>query len=145
LFATRTRSSLNQITSTKQNLKFSQLLIYYSQAQKTLNKQFAYNLELLTPDDKYNYNAYLLSDINTSSFKLASYKANNRSEIIVNEDFENTCIVTAAKKVLDRLDIENKTFSTINGDRIDKRLWNNETLGEYSFLIMWIQTFILLM
>ena len=31
---------------------------------------------------------------------------------------------------MDRLDIENKTISTIVGDRVDRRLWNQEALRE---------------
>ena len=39
--------------------------------RKPLNDQFAKTLELLTPDGKYNYNAYLLADENGVSIKVA--------------------------------------------------------------------------
>ena len=42
--------------------------------RKPLNDQFAKTLELLTPDGKYNYNAYLLADENGVSIKVARYK-----------------------------------------------------------------------
>ena len=129
-FASRTRSSLVKIKSAKQNLKFAQLLIYYQEKGKPLNENYPSNLELTTENGDYNYNGYLLSDLNTTSFKLAKYSTENRSKLIGVEDYGNTCIITAATKILDRLDIENKTASSINGDRMDKKLWDAEALRE---------------
>lgn len=130
LFATRTRHSLSKIKSDKQNLSFSQLRIYFEEKSKPLNNQFAHNLELLTEQGAYNYNAYLLSDINVTSFKLAVFEGKDRSKLQSAEEYGNTCIITAAKKVFDRLDIENKTLSIIDGDRQDQKLWNQEALRE---------------
>jgi len=129
-YARRTRNDLSKIRSSKQQLSFTQLKIYYSEKGKPLNDQFAHNLELLAEDGGYNYNAYLLSDINITSFKLAAYQTEDRSQLISSEEYGNTCIITATQKVLDRLDIENKTSSRIEGDRIDTRLWNHEALRE---------------
>ena len=131
MYARRTRQALVKIKSTKQRLQFSELKIYYTERGKPLNDQFAHNLELLDERDTYNYNAYLLSDINTTSFKLAKYAGTDRRQLIENEEYGNRCIITAAKKVLDKLDIENRTISTITAnDRTDKRLWNAESLRE---------------
>lgn len=130
LFAARTRNSLSKIKSEKQNLSFAQLRIYYEEKGKPLNDQFANNLELRNEQSAYNYNAYLFSDINVTSFKIAVYKGKNRSELLSAEEFGNTCLITAANKILNRLDIENKTLSTIDGDRKDQRFWNNEALRE---------------
>ena len=46
MFTKRIRNSIGKIKSPNQNLTFEQLLIYYQDANKTLNKQFAANLEL---------------------------------------------------------------------------------------------------
>ena len=73
LFAKRTRNSIGRIKSPKQNLTFEQLKIYYEGANKTLNRQFAPNLELLTEEGVYNYVGYLLSDVNSMSMKVAKY------------------------------------------------------------------------
>lgn len=54
LFAKRTRNSIGKIKSTRQNLKFEQLRIYYDTVGKTLNEHFTTNLELLNEDGKYN-------------------------------------------------------------------------------------------
>ena len=48
LFARRTKHSLGRILSNRQDLKFEQLKIYYEESGKTLNKQFATNLGLVT-------------------------------------------------------------------------------------------------
>src|SRR5690606_25702316 len=69
LFAKRTRHSISNIKSKKQELHFQQLRIYYQGIGKVLNDQFAKNLELLTEDNSYNYVAYLLNDVNTISVK----------------------------------------------------------------------------
>ncbi len=130
LFATRTRHSLSKIKSEKQDLSFSQLRIYYDEKDKTLNDQFTHNLELLSKDGSYNYNGYLLSDVNVSSFKLAVYEGRDRGQLLSAEEYGNTCIITAAKKLFDRLDVENRTHSEIDGDRVDTRLWNQEALRE---------------
>ena len=61
-FASRAKISLAKIPAPRQDLTFSQLKIYYEESKKPLNSQFAKTLELLTPDGKYNYNAYLLAD-----------------------------------------------------------------------------------
>lgn len=48
LFASRTRNSIGKIKANRQDLTFEQLHIYYQEKQKTLNANFANNLELLT-------------------------------------------------------------------------------------------------
>lgn len=130
LYASRTRNALVKIQSPKQRLQFSELKIYYIEKNKRLNEQFAANLELIIESHLFNYNAYLLADVNTTSFKLAKYAGTDRSTLLENEEYGNRCIITAAKKLLDKLDIENKTYSTIQKDRNDTRLWNQEALRE---------------
>ena len=67
LFAKRTRNSLGKIVSRKQDLRFEQLRIFYEEAGFSLNENFAVNLEILADSNEYNYIAYLLSDINSTS------------------------------------------------------------------------------
>jgi predicted HTH transcriptional regulator len=62
LFSKRTRNSIGKIKSPLQDLTFEQLRIYYDSAGKTLNSQFAKNLELLNEDGYYNLVAYLMAD-----------------------------------------------------------------------------------
>jgi hypothetical protein len=65
-----------------------------------LNSQFAKTLELLTPDGKYNYNAYLLADGNGVSIKVARYKGADKYDLIENEEFGYCSIIKAVKSVL---------------------------------------------
>lgn len=73
LYAKRIHATLRNIQSPRQDLSFSQLKIYYQERGLELNQRFANTLELLTPDGKYNYIAYLLADENGVSIKVAKY------------------------------------------------------------------------
>ncbi len=129
-FARRTRTSLRKIKSPKNGLTFAKLKIYYEENATPLTEKFAHNLELLTDEGEYNYNAYLLSDINITSVRFAKYATNDRTQLISSDEYGHTCIITATQKVLDRLDVENKTHSVVVRDRVDTRIWHNEALRE---------------
>jgi len=131
LFAKRTRNSLGRIKSRKQDLKFEQLKIYYEAAGLSLNEQFAANLELLTESKEYNYVAYLLSDTNSTSIKVAKYVSSTRADIVENNEYGNACLIRAAKQVIDKIELENRTLSRITSkERENQRLWNPIALRE---------------
>lgn len=112
-FSSRTRNSLKNITSPNQNLKFTQLKIYYEEKGYRINDNFLNQLELYTPDGKYNYVAYLLADNNRISVRFAKYEDETAVNLIENEDFGNCCIIKATQNILDKLRIENKIFTKI--------------------------------
>ena len=112
-FSKRTRNSLKNIVSPKQDLTFSQLKIYYEENGFSINNNFLKQLELYTDDGKYNYNAYLLADNNSISIRFGKYDGINSVNLIENEDFGNCCIIKATKNILNKLEIENKTFTKI--------------------------------
>ncbi len=131
LFAKRIRNSLGKIVSRKQDLRFEQLRIYYEEAGFSLNENFAANLELLTDSDKYNYIAYLLSDINSTSIKVAKYGSLSRTNLIENNEYGYACLIRAAKRVLDKIELENPTSTRITSkERVDTRLWDMVALRE---------------
>ena len=131
LFAKRTRNSIGRIESNQQKLKFEQLKIYYDEAGKKLNSRFATNLEFLTQDGKFNYVAFLMSDVNSLSIKVAKYKWLSRVQLIENNEYGYCSIIKSAKQVLDKIDLENKTFTKITSkEREEKRLWNAIALRE---------------
>lgn len=109
----RTRTSLRNIVSPKQNLTFSQLKIYYEEKGFNINNNFLKQLDLYTDDGKYNYNAYLLADNNTVSIKFGKYAGTNAVDLIENEDFGNCSIIKATKNILNKIEIENKIFTKI--------------------------------
>ena len=109
----KTRTSLGNIVSPKQDLTFSQLKIYYEEKGFNINNNFLKQLDLYTDDGKYNYNAYLLADNNTISIRFGKYKGTNAVDLIENEDFGNCSIVKATKNILNKIEIENKIFTKI--------------------------------
>ena len=112
-FSSRAKLSLGKIPSPRQDLSFAQLKIYYEELGKPLNSQFAKTLELLTPDGRFNYTAYLLADENGMSIKLARYSGTDKYDLIESEEFGNCCLVKAVKSVLTRMQVANITRTKI--------------------------------
>ena len=131
LFSRRTRNSLGKIVSRKQDLRFEQLRIFYEEAGFSLNDNFAANLELLAESNEYNYIAYLLSDINSTSIKVAKYASLSRTDLIENNEYGYASLIRAAKRVLDKIELENPTSTRITSkERVDTRLWDMVALRE---------------
>lgn len=78
MYARRIKNTLKEIDSPRQELTFNQLKIYYEEHGLKLNDNFLQNLDLLTSEGKYNYNAFLLADENTVSIKLVRYLGTNK-------------------------------------------------------------------
>ena len=131
LFTKRTRYSIGKIRSPKKDLRFQQLQIYYQSMGKTLNEQFAKNLELLNEDGDYNYVAYLMNDINNISVRVARYAGTDQVDLVQNEEYGHESLIKATQQVLDKLNLENRTFTKITyKQRIERRLWNPVALRE---------------
>ncbi|MGN1318438.1 MAG: RNA-binding domain-containing protein [Lachnospirales bacterium] len=122
-YSKRIHTTLRNILSPRQDLTFAQLRIYYLERGFELNSKFANSLELLTPEDKYNYVAYLLADENAVSIKVAKYAGRDKVDLIENEEYGYCSLIKATYKVLDKMSIENKTKTKITSSkRIDKNL-----------------------
>ena len=131
LFSKRIRNSIGNIKSPIQKLHFEQLRIYYLEKGIKLTNQFIKNLELITPNLALNYVAYLMADENNISIKIAKYKGKDRVDLIESNEYGFCSIIKATKQVLDKLDIENKTITTISSqDRKEVRLWNAIAIRE---------------
>ena len=131
LYAHRVRNSLRNIPSPKQNLSFRILRVYYEERGMTLNEYYAENLDFLLPDGRYNYVAFLMSDENNISVKLAKYSSTDRSQLISVSDYGCICLLQTADRIIERLKIENtitsqKTYKA----RIDSSLWNEKAIRE---------------
>lgn len=113
MFTRRIKNSLKEIESPRQDLTFRQLKIHYEGNGMTLNDNFARNLNLLTDEGKYNYNAYLLADENNISIKLVKYLGTNKMELIENQEYGYCCLITATQRILDRLTAENTVYAKI--------------------------------
>ena len=131
LFSHRVRNSLKNIPSPRQDLTFSQLRIYYQEKGFSLNDNFLKTLELLTDNEQMNYAAYLLADENGNSMKFAEYAGTDRYELVENNEYGYCCLLTATRKILDKLNVANKVRSTITPtSRIDTPLWDPIALRE---------------
>jgi len=132
LFSKRTRNSLGKIVSNRQDLSFEQLKIYYDTQGFKLNEKFLRNLDLYTPENQFNYVAYLLADNNAVSMKVAKYAGTDKTDLIENVEFGYCSIIKATHSILDKLDIENKTFVKITGaaERLQKQMIDKTALRE---------------
>ena len=123
LYGKRIHTTLRNIPSPRQDLTFAQLKIYYQERGLELNDRFANSLELLTPDGKYNYVAYLLADENGVSVKVAKYAGTDKVDLIENEEYGYCSLIKATHQVLDKLKIENSTMAKVTSTkRIEKNL-----------------------
>ena len=113
LYGRRIRNTIGRMESPRRDLTFEQLKIYYETRGLQLNDVFMRNLELLTPEDKPNYAAYLLADDNGSSLQIAKYAGTDRVDLIENRDYGRCSLVKALKAVLDRVAVENTIFTKI--------------------------------
>ena len=131
LFAKRTKNSLSNIISPKQSLTFSQLKIYYEEKGYQINDNFLQQLGLIMDDGKYNYLAYILADDNDISIKVATYSGNDAYELIENEEYGYCCLIKAVKKVIDKFDLINKTFTKITSeDRKEVKMFDKVAVKE---------------
>ena len=132
LYASRTRTSLRNIPSPRSKLSFNQLKIYYDEKGFTINESFLENLDFYTPDGKLNYVAYLLADENSVSIKVAKYAGYDKVELIESEEYGYCSLIKATNRVLDKLEVENRTLTKITGDaeRLQTRMINRRALRE---------------
>lgn len=132
-FAMRTRNSLRNIRSPRVGKhSFSQLKIYYQEKGFDINDSFLNNLDFYTPNEELNYIAYLFADVNSISMKVAKYAGTNKIELIENEEYGYCSLIKATNLILDKLEIENKTFTKITGaaERLQKRMIDRTALRE---------------
>ena len=131
LYARRIHTTLRNIPSPRQDLTFAQLKIYYQERGFELNRKFANSLELLTPDGKYNYIAYLLADENGVSIKVAKYAGTTKVDLVENEEYGYCSLIKATNHVLEKMKIENVTKAKVTSTkRIEKNLVESVPLRE---------------
>jgi predicted HTH transcriptional regulator len=123
--------SLANKVARAQDLKFSQLKIYYEGKDKPLNKHFAQNLGFLMKDDKYNEIAYMFADENRVSIRLARWNGTDKMRLLQNEEFGDTCLITAMNRVIERMNTANITQAKKTmPSRIEKNYVDKEALRE---------------
>ncbi|MDR3243222.1 MAG: putative DNA binding domain-containing protein [Elusimicrobiota bacterium] len=131
LYVKRNRITLSNKLSPRRQLSFEQLKIYYEEKGLRLNEQFKTNLEFLTSSGEYNYAAYLLADENGESIKVAKYDGTNKVDLLENAEYGYCCLIKSAKRVLEKLIVENTTFAKItHKERIESNKVDRVALRE---------------
>ena len=64
-------------------------------------------------DGSFNYIAYLLSDNNNISIQFAKYQGVDVNDLIENEDYGFCSLIKATDNILNKLKLENKTYTKI--------------------------------
>lgn len=113
MFRERTKNSLKNIISPRQDLTFADLKIYYTEKGFDVGDNFEKQLEFFTKDGKYNYVAYLLADNNRVSIKVAKYAGEDVDELMENYEFGDCSLIKATYRVLEKFRIENKVYAKI--------------------------------
>ena len=130
-YSKRVQVTLSNMPSPRSNLTFEQLKIYYEENNLQLNDQFKENLDLLTKSGQYNYAAYMLADNNGVSIKVAKYAGTDKIDLIENEEYGYCSIIKATNRVLDKLNVENRTFAKITySTRLEKSMVDKTALRE---------------
>jgi len=131
MYAKRIPMRLGNIRSPRQNLTFQQLEIYYAEKKLKLNNEFLTSLDLIDENGRYNYAAYLLADENGVSIKVAKYAGTTKTELVESEEYGYRCLITATHRVLDKLRVENKTFTKITPiTRLERRMVDETAVRE---------------
>lgn len=124
LFSSNNRTSLCKIVSPKQDLKFSQLKIYYSEKGFNINDNFLRQLNFIMDDGKYNYLAYLLADNNDVSIKVGTYSGEDVYDLIENEEYGYCSLIKSAYNILNKFDMINNTYTKITEKHKEEVLLN---------------------
>jgi predicted HTH transcriptional regulator len=131
MFRERTKNSLKNIISPRQDLTFTDLKIYYSEKGFEVGDNFEKQLEFFTKDGKYNYVAYLLADNNRVSIKVAKYVGTDVDELMENYEFGDCSLIKATYRVLEKFRTENKVYAKITyPDRKEQPMYDYTAVRE---------------
>lgn len=131
MFRERTKNSLKNIISPRQDLTFRDLKIYYTEKGFDIGDNFEKQLDFFTNDGKYNYVAYLLADENRVSIKVAKYAGDDVDELMENYEFGDCSLIKATYRVLEKFRTENKIYAKITyPERKEQPMYNYKAVRE---------------
>ena len=131
MFRERTKDSLKNIVSRRQDLTFADLKIYYAKKGFDVGDNFEKQLDFFTKDGKYNYVAYLLADSNRVSIKVAKYAGDDVDELMENYEFGDCSLIKATYRVLEKFRTENKVYAKITyPERIEQPMYDYTAVRE---------------
>lgn len=117
---------ISEIDARNQELTFNQLKNLYNNKGININeKQFEKNLGLYNKDNKYNLMAELLSDNNSISIKVVTFKGKDKTEIVRRNEYGFKCLLPAMDTVLNYVESLNETKVTLtHHQRIEEQLFD---------------------
>lgn len=131
MFRERTKDSLKNIVSPRQDLTFTDLKIYYAEKGFDVGDNFEKQLDFFTKNGKYNYVAYLLADSNRVSIKVAKYAGDDVDELMENYEFGDCSLIKATYRVLEKFRTENKVYAKITyPERIEQPMYDYTAVRE---------------
>ena len=131
MFASSITKTLSLVMSPDQNLTFQVLEIYYRNHGYRLEEGFAKKLDFLTPSGKYNFVAYLFSDNNHLTFKVAKYAGTDKCDLIECSEYGFCCLLLVADRILNRLHTENRTWTKITEKfRLEKHMFEPDSVRQ---------------
>ena len=131
LYANHVSISLKNVRSPWDSLTFNQLKLYYEGHHHPLNDQFLKSLELMTPDNHFNYVAYLVADENANSVRIAKYAGKDKLDLIENDEYGMCSLMKTTDRILEKIRVENRIFSRITPSfRVDTETFNMIALRE---------------
>ncbi len=131
---------MSEIESFNQELTFTQLKqLYIMHGLTVSNATFEKNIGLFTKNGKYNLLANILADNNDCSIKVVRFKGNDKSEMIVRNEYGYRCLILAMQSALDYVLSLNETRVELSGSSSRKEIhlfdesslreaWNNACL-----------------
>ena len=131
MFRSRTKESLKNIVSPKQDLTFSQLKMYYMEKGFDVGENFERQLDFYTSDNMFNYIAYLFADNNKISIKVAKYVGDDVDEIEEFYELGECSLITATHRVLEKFKMQNKVYAKITyPERVQKSMYDYNAVRE---------------
>ena len=130
-YSKRTRTSLINIISPKQELTFTQLRIYYDEIGYQFGDNTYKQLNFLLESGEFNYLAYLLSDQNSLVINVGKFKGSNVVELEELKSFSNQCLIKTTHEITEYIEKQNKIFTRIKSPkRIEERLFDSIAMRE---------------
>lgn len=123
--------SFEYVRSNKQELTFETIKKEFVNKKIDFNKTKMSNLGIIDDKGEYTNLAYMISDQNLYSIKIAVYKGNEKVEFLDRKELESGSVFKQLHEVLEYLNLTIKIAGKIVGfERIDKPEYNIEILRE---------------
>lgn len=133
LVLSRGYDAMREIPSYEEEMTFSTLFDMLSSRgyHPRADRGFMASMGLLTKDDHYNINAWILSDDNNILMQVVEFDGSDRSRFLMRTDFGNQCMFMAMRNILDYIRSRNETRIDVSeGERKEVSLFDYECFRE---------------